>query len=52
MSTALILAQATGQAVTQWNLADNTIQTVSIPEMQEALLLAITEKGRIIGVVE
>lgn len=40
MARAILIAQATGQTSTQWTLADNTIATVTLAELTEALALA------------
>lgn len=40
MARAVLIAQATGLTETSWTLADNTIATVTLPELTEALALA------------
>lgn len=49
MLTAINMAGLVGQTSTMWKLADNSIAEVTLAEMQEALLLALTKKGEIIG---
>lgn len=40
MARAVLIAQATGLTETTWTLADNSIATVTLPELTEALALA------------
>jgi len=51
MLTAITVAGMVGQTDTNWKMADNTIQLVTLAEMQEALMLAIQKKGVILGAV-
>ena len=52
MLTAINMANVVGQTSTMWKMADNTIVEVTLPELQEALLLALAKKGQIIGAVK
>lgn len=47
MLRAINIASITGQATTQWKLADNSIEDVTIEELKEALSLAGQEMSRI-----
>ena len=47
MLRAINIASITGQIETQWKLADNTIVTVTLEELKEALALAGKEMSRI-----
>ena len=47
MARAIQVAAITGQVETSWKLADNTIVTVSLDELKEALTLAEQEMSRI-----
>lgn len=47
MVRAIQIAAITGLTETQWKLADNTIVTVSLDELKEALALAGQEMSRI-----
>lgn len=47
MLRAINIANLTGQTSTQWKLADNSIQTVTLDELKEALTLAGQEMSRI-----
>lgn len=51
MGHAIMLAGITSQTSTEWKLADNTFATVTVAELQQALLLSLTKYGEIIGVV-
>lgn len=47
MLRAINIASITGQATTQWKLADNSIVEVTLDELKEALSLAGQEMSRI-----
>lgn len=47
MARALLIAQATGMKFTTWTLADNSVVTVTLPELTEALALAGQEQARL-----
>lgn len=47
ISDAIILGTEMNIFETQWKLADNTVQTVTMAELKEARLLAIQEFGRL-----
>ena len=47
MSRAIVALQAAGIQTTQWKLTDNTVATVTLQELSEALILAGTEQTRI-----
>ena len=51
MLTALVLSNVMGVDNTQWKLADNSTQTVSKEELAEACYKALSEFGRLSGVV-
>lgn len=51
MGHAIMLAGITGQTSTEWKLADNTFATVTVADLQQALLLSLTKYGEIIGAV-
>lgn len=51
MLSAISIAGFTGQASTNWKLADNSFANVSLDELKEALTLALAEKGRIVGAI-
>ena len=51
MLTAISMASVVGQTSTMWKMADNSIVEVTLAELKEALLLALTKKGEIIGAV-
>jgi hypothetical protein len=48
MTSAILSANALNLTQTQWKLADNTIATVSLDELKEALALSIQAVGKII----
>lgn len=48
---ALTIAGFTGQISTNWKLADNSTQLVTLDELKEALALSLTEVGKIIGAI-
>ena len=52
IARALQIGSFTGQTLTAWKLADNTVQQVTYVELQEALTLAMIEVGRIVGAIE
>lgn len=47
MTSALKVAEITGMESTQWVLADNTVATVTVAEMQEALSKAMLAMGEL-----
>ena len=47
MLRAISIANINGQTETQWKMADNSVQTVTLEELQEALTLAGQEMSRI-----
>lgn len=51
MVSAILIANFTGLKQTEWKLADNSTQVVTLDELQEALRLALTEKGKIVGAI-
>ena len=48
MMSALMAAEVMGETSTNWKLADNTIATVTVAEVKEALALAIAAAGRVV----
>lgn len=48
MMSALMAAELLNQTSTSWKLADNTVATVTVPEVKEALTLAIAAAGAIV----
>lgn len=48
---ALTVASYTGQISTNWKLADNTTQSVTLDELKEALALSLTQVGKIVGAI-
>lgn len=48
MMAAIQAADILGQTTTEWKLADNSIATVTVDEVKEALALAIQKTGEII----
>jgi hypothetical protein len=52
MATAIQASSLTNQTETQWKMYDNSVQTVTIGELQQALILALTEVGKTIGAVQ
>ena len=52
MTNAIISADVVGQTSTNWKLADNTTEVITLQELKEALALATLEVGRIVGAVE
>ena len=46
--SALMAANIVGQTETQWKLANGTIQTVTVQEIGEAMMLALQEKGNMV----
>lgn len=51
MARALQIAAYTNQTDTIWKLHDNTVELVTIDELQEALALAMIEVGKIVGAI-
>lgn len=49
MLAAITLAGFANQTSTSWKLADNTVATVTLDELQEALHLAMLEVAEIVG---
>lgn len=47
MNRAVNIAMVTGQTITQWKLADNSIMNVTLDELKEALILSVQEMSRI-----
>jgi hypothetical protein len=52
MATAIQASSLTNQTETQWKMYDNSVQTVTIGELQQALILALTEVGKTIGAID
>jgi len=52
MISAIQASELLGQTESPWKLADNTVQTVTIAELKQALALAIQEVGRIVMVTD
>jgi hypothetical protein len=52
MATAIQASSLTNQTEAQWKMYDNSVQTVTIGELQQALILALTEVGKTIGAVK
>jgi hypothetical protein len=52
MATAIQASSLTNQTEAQWKMYDNSVQTVTIGELQQALILALTEVGKTIGAVQ
>lgn len=48
MMSALMAAEILNETSTSWKLADNTIAVVTVPEVKEALALAIAAAGLIV----
>lgn len=48
MARALQIAEYTGAVKTDWKLHDNTVKSVTIAELQEALSLAMVRVGEIV----
>jgi hypothetical protein len=51
MVSAITLAGFANQLSTSWKLANNTVATVTLTELQEALHLAMLELAEIVGAV-
>lgn len=51
IARALQIAVYSSQTETNWKLRDNTVELVTIDELQEALALAMTEVGKIVGAI-
>ena len=47
MARAIIAAEAAGQSETNWGMADNTVQVVTLAEMKEALGKAMVAQGEL-----
>ena len=47
MLRAIAIANISGQTTTEWKVADNSVQTITLEELQEALTLAGQEMSRI-----
>lgn len=52
MISAIQASELLGQTESPWKLADNSVQTVTIAELKQALALAIQEVGRIVMVTD
>ena len=52
MISAIQASELLGQTENTWKLADNSVQTVTIAELKQALALAIQEVGRIVMVTD
>lgn len=52
MARALQIASFAGQSSTPWKLQDNTVEDVTIAELQEALALAMVRVGEIVGAID
>jgi ribosomal protein S11 len=52
MATAIQASSLTNQTETQWKMYDNSVQTVTVGELQQALILALTEVGKTIGAID
>lgn len=52
LTNAIMASDITGNTSTPWKLADNSVVTVELSELKEALALAIQEVGRIVGATE
>jgi len=50
MLSAIAVADFLGKTEADWKLADNTIETITLVELKEALALSIQKVGEIIGV--
>lgn len=50
MQNAITASEILGQTTTNWKLADNSVITVDVTEIKEALALSIQECGRIVMV--
>lgn len=48
MLSAIMAADIIGQTESQWKLANNTVETVTIAELKEALTLSIQRVGEIV----
>ncbi len=47
IARAILTAQITGKTETRWGMGDNTTQTVTLDEMQEALALGMNAQGEL-----
>lgn len=52
MVSAILSAETAGQNSTPWKLADNTVVVVGLPELKEALMLAIQAVGVIVVAIQ
>jgi ribosomal protein S11 len=52
MATAIQASSLTNLTETQWKMYDNSVQTVTVGELQQALILALTEVGKTIGAID
>jgi hypothetical protein len=52
MATAIQASSLTNQTEAQWKMYDNSVQTVTVGELQQALILALTEVGKTIGAID
>ena len=50
MTSAILSAEVIGSTESLWKLADNSVETIAIIELKEALALSIQEVGRIVMV--
>ena len=48
MLSAIMAADIIGQTESQWKLADNTVETITLTELKEALTLSIQRVGEIV----
>ena len=48
MLSAIMAAEIIGETESQWKLADNTVETVTLTELKEALTLSIQRVGEIV----
>ena len=48
MMSALMAAELLNETSTNWKLADNTVAVVTVPELKEALALAIAAAGEVV----